>query len=146
MSALTTSLCSMYQKSAWWAGQTRQELIVVEGVSMGFVVQGFVWLFSQHIFIFSLSVLSRSEGIWFRPAVWSTYYATDSGWWKPCCDLLEPVVGQARPLWSYINFLHFMDFFFLTNVDLHFLPVVLSFSLIYLFIDTFIFFLFFFLL
>ena len=52
-----------------------------------------------HLYIVHFSILSRSEGIWFRPAMWSSYYATDSRQWKPCYDLLEPAVGHARPPW-----------------------------------------------
>ena len=77
--------------------EARQELIIVEAVSKSFVSQGFVLPFAQHIFILSISVLSRSGGIWFKPAMWSSYCATDSGQWKPCCDLLQPVVGHACP-------------------------------------------------
>ena len=62
--------------------------------------------------------ISRSEGIWFRPAMWSSYYATDSGQWKPYYDLLEPVMGHgcspwrvqlcnfSSLVWTFLLFLH----------------------------------------
>ena len=124
------------------SGQARQELIIVEAVSKGFAAQGFVWPFAQHTFISSISVLSRPEGIWFRPARWSRYYATDSGQWKPYYDLFEPVVGYAVHLreFSYVSFLHFYGLSF-TNPWLIF-SLLFSFSYFYLFIDTFLYLLF----
>ena len=100
------------------SGEAKWELIIVEAVSKGFVAQGFVWPLAQHIFTFSLSVLSRSECIWFRPAVWSSYYDPDSGQRKPYYDLLEPVVGHgcspwrvqlcnfSSLVWTFLLFLH----------------------------------------
>ena len=81
------------------SGEARLKLIILEAVSKGFAAQGFVLPFAQHIFILFISVLSRSEGIWFRPAMWISYYATDSEQWKPYYDLLELVVGPAHPPW-----------------------------------------------
>ena len=100
-------------------------MISVEAVSKGFVAQGLVWPFAQHIFILSISVLSGSEGIWCRPAMWSSYYATDSGQWKPYYDLLEPVVGQAWPSWRIwlCNFSHCYGLSF-TNLDWYFLLIL----------------------
>ena len=47
MSTMMMSLCSMYQShqesSAGWTDRAGQELIIVEAVSKGFVLQGFVW-------------------------------------------------------------------------------------------------------
>ena len=59
-----------------------------------------------------------SEGVWFRLAMWSSYYATDSGQWKPYYDLFEPVVGHAQPSWRIwlCNFSHFYGLSF-TNLD-----------------------------
>ena len=109
-------------------------MIVVEAVSKGHVAQGFVGPFVLLISISSILLLSWSDGIWFRPAMWSSYYATDSGQWKPYYDLLEHVVGHAVYLgeFSYVSFLTFMDFPSLTLTDIF--SFVLSLFLISIFL------------
>ena len=120
------------------SGEARQELITVEAVSKGFVAQGFVWPFAQHIFILSTSVISKSEGIWFRPAMWSSYYAADSGQWRPYYGLLVPVVGHARPPWR-IKLCKFCSLYRLSfsNLDRYFLFCSISLSYFHLFVNTF---------
>ena len=67
----------------------------------GFCCSGICLTFCPtHLHILPFSIF-RSECIWFRPAMWSSYYVTDSGQWKPYYDLLEPVMGHACPLWRF---------------------------------------------
>ena len=100
-------ICSVVQTLC--SREVIQELIIAEAVSKGFVAQGFVWPFAQHIFILSISVLPRSEGIWFsQPCGAATVLQTvDSGsqtmtswslWWDMPVRLGD---------FSYVSFLHF---------------------------------------
>ena len=99
--------------SVQWGSKTG-----VDHCQQGFCCSGICLTFCPtHLHILPFSIF-RSECIWFRPAMWSSYYATDSGRWKPYYDLLEPVVGQAWPSWRIwlCNFSHCYGLSF-TNLD-----------------------------
>ena len=111
MSVMMRPLCPMYQSPGVSLVSWSSNLGVdyCKSCQQGFC-HSRIHLTALDIFIFSLWVLTRWH------LVWTSYCATDSKGWKPCYDLLEPVVGYPRPLLRvYVFFVFFnllLSFFF----------------------------------